>query len=221
MMIDAPSIPENTKKKVFVLSLHRSGTTSVHRLLRDLGYKSLHWPIRDGDRDIRAEVAGNETDLEFIWASLSSLIDRREAFSDVPFPVLYQQAARDFPDAKFVLVTREPDAWLNSVRRHIGFRKFRVFERVQYWHYFPNRPDKLSAINTKKLLELQEIHQNAIEAIVTSSDKLLSISLENKNVGETICDFLGSKQILELPRISSVSSIKGKKIVSRILQRST
>lgn len=217
-MQDVSSTVEENRNKVFVLSLHRSGTTSVHHLLRALGYKSLHWPIRDGDRDIRAEVAGHESDLEFVWSSLSSLVSRRDSFSDVPFPVLYKQAARDFPDAKYILVTREPNSWLRSVRSHIGFRKFRVYERVQYWHYFPNQPSRLSAISTKKLLDLQDVHKEAIESQFALSGNLLTIPLGSAHVGEEICAFLGSTENLELPRISSVSSLKSGKIMSRILR---
>lgn len=212
------NISDTVTAKVFVLSLHRSGTTSVHHLLRTIGYKSLHWPIRDGERDIRADITGHETDLEYVWSSLSPLLERRESFSDVPFPVLYKQALRDFPNARFLLLNREPNSWLRSVRDHVGSRKFKPFERVQYWHYFPDRPKKLSEIDEGDLLSLPQRHRDAIENTLDAANQLLSIDLKEPDVGEQICTFLKSKKILSLPRISSQRSYSVKGIASKIFK---
>ncbi len=209
---------DDNQQKVFVLSLHRTATRSVHSLLRTVGYNSLHWPTRDGKRDIRAEVTGHETDLEFVWQSLLPLLGRYNAFSDVPFPVLFRQAARDFPEAKFLLLSRNPETWLNSVRSHVGSGNFKPFERIQYWQYFPECPKRLSQIPENGLLELQQRHIDAVKSTIDSDEKLLVTELERDDVGESICEFLGREQKVKLPRVSAAKSFNIRRAVSKILR---
>lgn len=89
-------------RQVFCIGFQRTGTTSLSEALRMLGYFSLHdapWllpDLRDGVRPI-------------------PLLDEYDAFTDNPFPLMYEELDRDRPGSKFVLTVRDVDSWLHSV----------------------------------------------------------------------------------------------------------
>ena len=85
--------------KIFAIGFNKTGTTSLHRIFEDLGYRSLH-----DDR----------------WRQLSDPLLFRfyDAFSDgIPEDIRAWDAT--FPEARFILQVRDLDAWLDSRIEHI------------------------------------------------------------------------------------------------------
>jgi hypothetical protein len=139
--------------KVFVLSLHRTGTNSVSKHLRELGIPTNHFPSVDNGVEIQPRIVGRKTDLNFVLESITPAFKGYSAASDVPIPVLYKQLHARYVEARFILATRDPGDWVRSVRRRKSRRDFRPFERVQYWHYFPSCPAGLDEIADDALIE--------------------------------------------------------------------
>ena len=90
-------------KKIFNLGLPKTGTTSFHYLMEQLGLKSLHdSQYKDG------------------FDSVSGSISHQ-----------YETLHKRFPDARYVLTLRDEMDWLKSTRKHyqpgkhgmVGFRK--------------------------------------------------------------------------------------------------
>ncbi len=84
--------------KIFGIGLQRTGTTSLHVALKILGYRTIHGPFAlypDPAPDFMADY---------------------DAFSDNPIPLLYQKLDSAYPGSKFILTTRHPDGWIESVR---------------------------------------------------------------------------------------------------------
>ena len=123
-------------RKIFNISLHRSGTQSVHDLLVRSGVSSIHWPggVIKGV-SYENQVRGHEHDVEHVTAALAPLMEMVTAVSDVPIAVLYEQLEYAYPNSGFILTYRNPFDWVLSVRNHIGDRDLNVFEKVQYWRY--------------------------------------------------------------------------------------
>ena len=143
--------------KCFPVSLHRTGTRSMSTLLSQ--YCSvLQYPVRYGGVDLESQIAGREQDLGFVTDLLSPALDSYDAVTDVPVPVLYRQLFHRYPNAKFILLLRDPFDWLRSVRRHVGRRPLLPCERVQYWHYLTWRPNALSKVADKQLLGMHAQH---------------------------------------------------------------
>ena len=89
---------ERDVTKVFGIGMQRTGTTSLAAALRILGYKTLDTPFvlyPDLDRTI---------------------LDEYDAFTDNPVPLFYKQLDRMVPGSKFIMTTRDIDAWLKSVK---------------------------------------------------------------------------------------------------------
>jgi hypothetical protein len=138
-------------QKYFVVSLHRTGTRSTHELFKALGFNCIHWPHTFQEMDLQSRIEGRETDLEFIADTLAPVFDHYDVVSDVPVPVLYRQLAQRYPSAKFVLVERDPQAWAESVLKHMERRTLRPYARTQYWHYFPDRPTAAGELSIEQL----------------------------------------------------------------------
>jgi hypothetical protein len=53
------------------------------------------------------------------YEAVFKLVEEYDAFGDWPWPLIYPQLTRRFPEAKFILTLRESEtAWLNSAIRH-------------------------------------------------------------------------------------------------------
>lgn len=110
--------------KVFVLGFSKTATTSLHRFFRDNGYRSVHWDLPDG-RFLAGVVVTNVLSNRPILAS----IDDYDVYSEFSYAdgLLYLEANyffRDlyaaYPDAYFLLNTRETEGWIASRKRHFG-----------------------------------------------------------------------------------------------------
>ena len=89
--------------KVFGIGYPKTGTKSLAVALKLLGYNVLHDELRlMKDRAIRNDLSALK-DTEF------------DAFLNVN-PKAFFVYDREFPDSKFILTTRDPNQWVNSVR---------------------------------------------------------------------------------------------------------
>jgi len=111
--------------------LGRTGTTSLHKALDDLGYKTLHM------RDVLGKIANNPH-VWFDWAKakrnkadnaheLAMVVvkqiidDGYTATTDFPACLLYEELMEAIPDAKVILSVRSSgEAWADSVLSTIG-----------------------------------------------------------------------------------------------------
>ncbi len=100
---------------VFCISMQRNGTTSVGKLLRDFGFRWAGWPASRKNDWTRCWYEG---DFEAIFASPD--FQRANAFEDSPWflPDFYKVLFHRFPGSKFILFTRDPDAWFQSMIGH-------------------------------------------------------------------------------------------------------
>jgi hypothetical protein len=91
--------------KVFGIGISRTGTTSLSKALRRLGYDSIHAPLsiikRVGGRIVLNEKA----------------VMRYEALTDSTVAFMYKELDAAFPGSKFILTVRDVEKWLLSMRR--------------------------------------------------------------------------------------------------------
>jgi hypothetical protein len=101
--------------RVFCLSMQRTGTTSVGRFFRDFGYQWAGWPA---DLKNAWSISWYEGDFEAIFSSQD--FRTANAFEDSPWflPDFYKVLFNRFPNSRFVLFTRDADAWFESMVKH-------------------------------------------------------------------------------------------------------
>jgi hypothetical protein len=196
--------------KCFVLSLHRSGTSSASILLERLGIRTIHWPGRYDKVSLTEKVIGRETNLEFVLDTIMPALVRHEAAADVPIPVLYRQLQNRFPEAKWILLLRNPEDWVRSIRGRIGERELRPFERVQYWHYFPARPARLSDLSDAELFSMYGRHTEEVVDYSNSlgPGKLGVFDLHDPSSGSAVASFLGYEGKHAMPNVRDPLKIK-------------
>jgi hypothetical protein len=95
--------------RIFGVGLSKTGTCSLHRALKILGFNSWHWSSAHAAKAIWQEM--NE-------GNRSATLEKHEALCDLPIPLLYQKLDVAYPGSKFVLTMRKEGKWIDSIRRH-------------------------------------------------------------------------------------------------------
>jgi len=96
--------------KIFNVSHHKCGTSSMQEAFKVLGFKSYHWatcmdwwkPYLEGQ------------------AMDPRLSEDNTAFGDLPIPMMYRELYRLYPEARFVFVRRDRMQWLESLKKHLS-----------------------------------------------------------------------------------------------------
>lgn len=96
--------------RIFNVSHHKCGTTSVHRALEILGFNSHH--CFSPDHFLQLHLQGQ-------LAEEPLFKEDNTAWNDLPFPLMYRGLYEAFPDGTFIFVRRDPLSWLESLRRHL------------------------------------------------------------------------------------------------------
>lgn len=95
--------------RIFGVGLSKTGTVSLHQALKLLGYDSWHWSSAHAAKSIWQEMKSE---------GRSQSLERYEALTDLPIPILYRELDVAYPGSKFILTLRNEEKWLESIRRH-------------------------------------------------------------------------------------------------------
>lgn len=110
-------IPPISATRIFGIGLHRTATTSLHRALETLGFNSWHWsPVGN----LAPAHAAREMWLEMVNQGRSETLERSQALSDLPIPMLYDRLDAAYPGSKFILTERGESKWLRAAAEHFS-----------------------------------------------------------------------------------------------------
>ncbi|TYR78274.1 hypothetical protein FZC66_20125 [Priestia megaterium] len=98
----------NNNEKVFGIGLSKTGTKSLSKALKILGYKTVHFPL------IRTNVEEAEYNLD--------ILENYDAIADIPTAGLFPHLDIRYPKSKFILTIRNKEDWLNSCERYFGIK---------------------------------------------------------------------------------------------------
>ena len=154
--------------KVFGLGLSKTGTSSLTKALKLLGYKAAHF--------IKIH--------EF---------DNYDAITDTPIPVIYQALDKQYSNAKFVLTIRDAEDWVKSFQAHIERQKWTerypkmrgeaLLTTMQlYGTIYFDRQKFLDGYN--------RYHQEVLEYFADRNDDLLVMDICKGDGWEKLCPFL-------------------------------
>ncbi|WP_156907154.1 sulfotransferase [Thalassobaculum salexigens] len=108
--IVSPTVISNKSfNKVFCIGYNKTGTTTLEQVLRLYGYKL---PDQQ-DQEVRLTRQVFSTD----YTEFKEYCRNFDAFQDMPFSqgLTYVAADALFPNSKFILSERDPDAWFASM----------------------------------------------------------------------------------------------------------
>lgn len=193
--------------------MQRTGTTSVGKFFRDFG---LRWAGWNADFDNGWSGSWYECNYEKIFSSVDFKI--ANAYEDSPWflPGFYKILYSRFQGAKFILFTRDPDAWFASMIKHsagnvLGNSRIhcKVYRReLEYFdllhsgnideqvenQFFSEK--KLKLINcAEHYKEIYRLHNTeVVDFFHRHSPESLHVgSLEDPNKWQKLGDFLGVK----------------------------
>jgi hypothetical protein len=95
--------------RIFGIGMHKTGTTSLHKALKILGYDSGHWTDAHWAKRIWEEMTAE---------GKSITVECHYALCDLPITLLYRELDQAYPGSKFILTTRNEQTWIESVRKH-------------------------------------------------------------------------------------------------------
>lgn len=111
-----------TDPKIILIGLNRCATTSFHRLFQDSGIPSVHWADEQGDNlalRMVTNIAMGRKPLDGFGAVRAytdiSFVNARFMLDGTRF---FRELYAAYPDAYFLLNTRDADDWIASRARH-------------------------------------------------------------------------------------------------------
>ena len=180
------------QNKIFGIGLHKTATVSLNNGLLELGFRSIHGTKRNSDLIIKS-IREKKDPFYYLhqrcWKRKK--LPRNEEY--VGFTDLY--AISDlfvffdqyYPDAKFILTTRQVDKWVQSVKTLIAVRPDPPY--YHYWYYQ----------NELQWVARKEMHENTVREYFSGRpDKLLVLDVTGGEGYEKLCPFLG-RDVLDKP----------------------
>lgn len=166
--------------KVFIIGFHKTGTSSLAAALGTLGYR-VTGP--NGVRD--PDIARN------VLALAHDLVTRFDAFQDNPWPIVYREMDESYPGSKFVLMLRDPQAWMASMVRHFGLEE----TPMRRWIYGVGCPQGNEAVY---LARFERHNAEVQEHFAGRPEDLLVVDLAAGDGWLRLCPFLG-KPVPDVP----------------------
>jgi len=197
----APAVA-NDVLKVIGAGLGRTGTTSLHVALRELGFSSLHFD----EHRLNDVLDGSTTNPDF------RRYDDLDAVCDVPSALFYSELMEAYPGSKVILTVRDVESWWVSINRHFTVSAPRVtpHPRVR-WEIanrlklplVPREPEEIvfrrhlrycafgSPVPIEHLYKRAYLQHNAAVVARTPPDRLLVMDITAGDGWEKLCSFLG------------------------------
>ena len=165
--------------KTFGIGLSRTGTTSLCNLVAQLGYRSGSF-----FKDLMLDQNSN-------------VVDEWEFLGDSPIPMLYKKLDVRYPGSKFILTTRDKEAWLDSMKWMFTHGKV-IWNWEMYIHDYHERFYGTSVFNRKILsMHFDSFHQEVNGYFKDRPDDLLVLNVSEKIDVAAICQFL-DKRLIEV-----------------------
>ncbi len=175
-------------RKIICLGFQKTGTTSLAAALRRLGYE-----VGDALTRLNKEVnwRGNDVDAQ-VTALTLEIAGGLEAIQDSPCAFMHRAFDAAFPDARFILTTRDTDDWLRSYQRYFPDGN----NGLRAWMYkvgrFSGNEDKYRQIYDDKNAEIIEYFSNR-------PDDLLILDIFNGDGWLELVNFLGKDTLKPFP----------------------
>jgi Sulfotransferase domain len=166
--------------RILGVGLSKTGTTSLHRALGMLGFKSLHFD----DERLNDVIDGTNRTPDF------RRYDDVDAVLDIPAACFFEELMYAYPECRCILTVRDEDQWWRSIESHFGRspvanRSVNPFKwDLRHYVYGSTLPREF--LFRKKYRE-----HNARVASRIPAERLLTIDITKCDGWKELCPFLG------------------------------
>jgi hypothetical protein len=163
------------KTKVFGIGFHKTGTTSLAKALTILGYR-VTGPNGVDDPAI----------AEHVYEMAFDLAKKFDAFQDNPWPILYRELDKEFPNSKFVLTIRPTSPWIKSILNHFD----QDDTAMRKWIYGVGHPKGNEAIYVDRY---ERHNREVLEYFSGRTNDFLILDVTRGEGWQKLCPFLGKR----------------------------
>jgi hypothetical protein len=169
--------------KVFGIGLNKTGTKTLGECMTILGFRNKSY-------DFQLLEYYKNHDMEGIFR----VADQFDSFEDWPWPLLYRELDKKYPDAKFILTLRStPEKWFDSLCRHAQRTGPTEARKIVYGWTMPTD-------SPQDHLDFYHSHyQNVVSYFSAKPEKLMIISWETEPSWIRLCSFLGNPGVPDMP----------------------
>ncbi|MCP4550736.1 MAG: hypothetical protein GY834_01575 [Bacteroidetes bacterium] len=160
------------KTRVIGIGFHKTGTSTLSAILSKLGYSVL---------GSRVDLAKNLFAKDY--ESVFKITDSYDAYQDNPWPVLYKEFDKRYPNSKFILTLRDEDRWIKSSVNHFGTKN----TEMRRWIYGIGHPEGNESIYLEKY---RKHNQEVTQYFKGRGEDLLVVNWEKNDGWGKICNFL-------------------------------
>ncbi len=196
-------------QKIFNISLPRTGTQSIHKFLQSAGYNSMHWI--GNYVDIESMVPPRAT-IDDLFNLMSNFDDKFDAFNDTPYNILHEHYAKKYPNAKFILVTRRFEDWLeskSSFNKKV-IEKMTPLQKLFYSGYGSNNIDDLNFSYQVSVDQYKNIYDNHIErclSFFSNNNNFIHVGLNDNSISSKLSNFFNLNHEIQLSNIDFLKRI--------------
>jgi len=210
---------------VFGIGLSKTGTSSLAEALKVLGYKVKHYPLDStewtGPKKIQAvlpvlnslnRLLGKEffSYRETLYNNYEnrfnlSYFENYDAACDLPLALYYKELHEYYPEAKFILTTRDLNQWLQSAEKHftVGVRSIFQHNRNRL------RLDIYGSIefDRSKFETAYNNHINDVREFFKDKDNYLELDICSGDGYQKLCPFLEREIIADSFPLANIAAI--------------
>lgn len=210
-------------QKTFCIAFHKSGTSSMHAWFERAGMASLHYPKHVDGLNYAKLIRPVIDDSHQIIRVLAPVIAAYDAHSDAPWPGLYPELASAYPQARFILIRRDPESWWESLALDWQIdwvaRRLTAFEWVQYRRTLALSPATLITRRHKDHF-IKAYRRHLVEvAQMLPPERLLAFDLTDVAKDEKLAAFFALPAPVPFPHQAPSSAARPLKKTWRTLKR--
>lgn len=165
--------------KVFGIGLNKTGTTTLNKCGKILGYKTTGC-----NRKLLEDVV-----VEKSFTNVFKHVHEYDFFEDWPWPLIYKELDKNFPGSKFILTIREnEDKWFNSLKSHSLITHPNLHcRKLAYGYNYPHRRER-------EHKELYLAHRHYVnEYFQHRQSDFIELCWETGDDWQKLCSFLGKE----------------------------
>ena len=185
--------------KVLIASLQRCGTQSTTKFLEKITSPSVQFSPTLPSSHFFGK------NLDDIFSHVKEHEERFCIFSNAPYFALYDRFANEYPNMKFLLMTRKEEDWVRSFKQLIKIYGIDSMSMASLQKYLPDIGERYrsGSLSDEDLLHIYNTHNDGVISFFKNNKNFLHLDLLDKDMSKKIKDFLGVKSLARFEKIDN------------------